>query len=278
MCVCVSGNVLVYGLKSGGVVMRDMSDGGRLLPPVPARPGRIFALWLSCDQRGTLLVIGYQGFIESWARSPDRADDVGRVGEGDEVYRSWAKFVGRGSEVEEDVVQSTLWRLVHSWEHRGFNSKALGQSAVSAGTTAYSWGPDCPKGTTIIAQGGPCIVVWLPFPTAGGGANSKTPRGCVWGKGPPTVVARIPGEKMYSAVWLSPGCRLLVGSGGLDKIMVWELPDVQLVHVLQAAPRTCALWGTSTLLATASASDKLITLRSLETGAILVQYPQVVMQ
>ena len=36
-----SGDVLAYGLRSGDVVMRDMTDAGRLLPPVPRRHGTV---------------------------------------------------------------------------------------------------------------------------------------------------------------------------------------------------------------------------------------------
>ena len=54
---------------------------------------------------------------------------------------------------------------------------------------------------------------------------------------------------------------------GVDEGLLW----VQ-VHVLDTAPRTSALWGTSTLLA--SAANKCITVRSLETGGILLICPQ----
>jgi len=55
-------------------------------------------MWLTRDQRGILLVIGYAGFIETWMH-PDAA--------------SWTR-------AEEDGV---LWQLVHSWEHRAYNCK-----------------------------------------------------------------------------------------------------------------------------------------------------------
>lgn len=45
----IDGSVLVYGLKSGSVVFRDMNDEGRILETVPQRNGKVFALWLSPD-------------------------------------------------------------------------------------------------------------------------------------------------------------------------------------------------------------------------------------
>ena len=56
-------------------------------------------------------------------------------------------------------------------------------------------------------------------------------------------------------------------------MMVWSLPDLELVHVLDAPNRIWALWGNSTILASAG-SDCTISVRSLETGAILLTYPR----
>lgn len=50
--------------------------------------------------------------------------------------------------------------------------------------------------------------------------------------------------------------------------MVWGLPDLALVHVFPCASRVWALWGDSKILASAGA-DSMVTLRSIETGAIL---------
>lgn len=50
--------------------------------------------------------------------------------------------------------------------------------------------------------------------------------------------------------------------------MVWELPELALVHVFPTTSRVWALWGDRKILASAGA-DSLITLRSMETGAIL---------
>jgi WD40 repeat protein len=55
---------------------------------------------------------------------------------------------------------------------------------------------------------------------------------------------------------------------GSNKIMVWELPELALVHVFPTTSRVWALWGDRKILASAGA-DSLITLRSMETGAIL---------
>ena len=121
-------------------------------------------------------------------------------------------------------------------------NRVLGQHCLAGATATYEWGPTLQRGGSLLALGGPCVTVC-------------TPDG--------TTLARIPGQNLYNAVWLSPDCKLLV-AGGKHKIMVWGLPDLDLVHVLNAPTHTWAVWGTRDLLASAG-SDGKVAVRSLET-------------
>jgi WD40 repeat protein len=228
------GRVLAYGLKSGDVVMRDMSAAGRLIETVPARKGKIFALWLAED--GCSLVVCFDGCVETWVRP--------------EFSVSADAATGR-SRPSAPGLPSGCWHKLRSWENKAMNSRFLGQHSLCGVTCPFSWRGGPEKGDTLLALGGPEVNLW-------------TLQG--------TVVATIPSDKICNAVWLSPDCKLLVAACG-TLIMVWSLPDLELVHVLQAHSRVWALDGNASILASAG-SDSTVTIRSLETGAALLTFPQ----
>ena len=76
-----------------------------------------------------------------------------------------------------------------------------------------------------------------------------------------------------NCVWISPDGTLLATAGASSRVMVWGLPDLELIFDFPATKRVWALWGNSRVLASAGA-DCCITLRSIETGAVLAALPR----
>lgn len=157
----------------------------------------------------------------------------------DQRIETWSKK-------KQEATSSHSWQLLHTWD-ASMSNRILGQHSLCSARASFAWGPTLQKGGSLLALGGHCVTVC-------------TPDG--------TTLARIPGQKFYSAVWLSPDCKLLCAAGDARTIMVWSLPDLDLVHVLNASTHTWALWGTSNWLASAG-SDGKVTVRSLETVQLL---------
>jgi len=130
-------NVLVYGLRSGEVVIRDMNNAGRLLQTVPTRERKIFAMWLSPE--ANFLVVCSDGFIESWAK---------------------------------DHTETDTWEALHVWPNKSMNSRFLGQHCLAGAKAAFSWGHSLQYGSTLLALGGSCITLW----TLDGTVLAKIPR------------------------------------------------------------------------------------------------------
>jgi len=162
------GSLLVYGLSTGEIVLRDMSDQGRPLQTVPKREGKVFALWLSGD--GCFLVICYDGVVETWHRQPR----------------------GIFPRSCDSQVSQEPWLIQQSWENKALSSRSLGQHALWGGNACFPISAELPEGSTLLAIGGPSLVVWAPRAPD----TSKENHG--------TVLAEIAGDKTFTAVWMSP--------------------------------------------------------------------------
>ena len=173
ICGTEDGNILCYGLKSGEVIIRDMRQNGNLLKTVPKSDGRIVALWLSPD--ATNLVVCSVGRVVVWGKN---SQALGRsrslltraIVEANSLPGQVSTFLGSFTKRQPEasktgnITQSHLdWIKLYESEDTSMNSRWLGQHSLVAGKAAFSWGPELPEGSTLLAMGGSCVTLWYLF-------------------------------------------------------------------------------------------------------------------
>jgi WD40 repeat protein len=159
------------------------------------------------------------------------------------------------------------YELAHSFETLDVNSRFRGQHSICGVVSAFTWPRTRKNGKLKVVEKGDFIM-------AVGARDTVT----LWSLASGVVQEELMDiSQTCNCVWMSPGGSLLATAGGSNKIMVWTLPDLALLHVFPCTHRVWALWGDARILASAGA-DSIITIRSLETGAMLMrlQRPAVV--
>lgn len=223
--------------------LRTLRASQHQLPPHDAK-GRICALWLSPN--ASHLVIKTDLAQEVWAR---------KVG-GPEIVHKTQKKSRVTSSAEGEGEGAGGWIQVGSWESPpGSSSRFSGQHCMAAARTSFDWPAGLKSGQHLVALGHRNSVRLVALETG----EEQAELMCA--------------DQTCNCVWLSPGCRWLATAGCSHRIMVWQLPELALIHNFPVHGRVWALCGDERILASAGA-DSQVTIRSLETGAVVMRLPR----
>ena len=160
-----------------------------------------------------------------------------------------------GSPLASPPRSSDGWYLKYQFETPNITSRFCGQHSISGVKCTVPWRQGLREGQFLMALGQRDSVM-------------------LWELNTGEVLLELKDiDHSCNCVWLSTDGKSLATAGGGNKILVWSLPDLALVHVFPVLQRVWALWGDaqSKILASAGA-DCVITIRSLETGAVLTRY------